>query len=73
MSIMANQHTTVTRQLKRIIRESDRTLYDICARAEVDLGAASRFMRGKVGFTGATIDKLCRELRIGLKPFDDKD
>jgi transcriptional regulator with XRE-family HTH domain len=54
--------------LKRAIRESGKTVYEICKATGLDKGAMSRFLSNTTDLRLESIDKLCTFLGLELTP-----
>ena len=48
-------------------------LNELARQADVDAGALSRFVNKKRDLTGETIDKVCKELGLALRPVSRTD
>lgn len=54
----------ISKQLKKFIRDSGLTAYQLSKDTGVAQSTLSRFMAGKAGVNSAVIDKICK--RLGL-------
>jgi transcriptional regulator with XRE-family HTH domain len=63
---MADSRSTITESVRRLLRESGQSQYEICLTAGVDKGALSRFMAGQRGLSLATLDRLAEAMGWGL-------
>ena len=57
---------TASDVLRDALRSSDESLRQIGARADVDVGRLSRFVRGQRRLTSDAIDRLCKALGLQL-------
>ena len=62
---------SVSDQLRKAIQECPLSQNQIARNAGVDPGVLSRFMRGERGITDETFSKLCKFLRLELRPIED--
>ncbi len=58
---------SISDQLRRAIRATGKSRYWLSGESGVDQATLSRFVRGKVGLTLVTIDRLCRTLGLELR------
>ena len=58
--------------IRRAIKADGRTLYRLALDTGVDVAVLQRFMRGQRGVTLATAEKLCRAVRLELRPVTRK-
>lgn len=58
--------TTISDQLRAIIRDSGKTSYAVGKLAEVDPGVVQRFMTGERDLRVSTLDKIAEALRLRL-------
>ncbi len=63
-----HQDASPTDMLRRAIKDDDRTVFRIATEAGVSHTILSRFMAGQRGLNTATLDRVCRVLRLGLRP-----
>ena len=59
---MADSRSTITESVRRLLRESGQSQYEICLKAGVDKGALCRFMAEQRGLSLATLDKLAEAM-----------
>lgn len=59
---------SITDTLKKAIRASGMSVYQICKETGLDKGAMSRFIAGKRGLQTDSVDKLCTLLGLELTP-----
>ena len=57
-------------QIREAIRDSGMSQYRLCMEAEVDQGAMSRFLAGKVGMSLAALDRVAKVLELRIEPLD---
>jgi plasmid maintenance system antidote protein VapI len=57
---------TVSEVIRDALRSSDESLRQIGARADVDVGRLSRFVRGQRRLTTDAVDRLCKALGLQL-------
>ena len=57
----------VSDTIRKAIRESGRSLYNIAGHTGIDASRLSRFMRKERELGSKSIDILCRELKLTLK------
>lgn len=58
----------VSDAIRKAIRDSGRSLYDLAKTTDIDAGRLSRFMRKERTLGSDAIDVLCQELGLNLTP-----
>jgi transcriptional regulator with XRE-family HTH domain len=59
---------TISDTLKRAIRTSGKSVYEICKATGLDKGAMSRYLSGTTDLRLESVDKLCKCLGLELTP-----